>query len=126
MPDDHTIIDLEVEQVTPLPQPGQLVLQTFAGDMVIAADGLGGVIPEIVNDVLGREETRSDPDSVSGALLASLAANPQCAQTLQVGTTVSRGTGYTLWLRHHHHDTWWIAEGMNPDTLEWSTWRKPA
>lgn len=100
---------------------GQLVVQTFAGDMVLGADGLAGKMHGLVDDVLSSAEDLSSADTISGLLLARLASDPQFSASLQVSTKITPLVT-TVWLRHHQAGVWWVATGSDPDILDWVTW----
>lgn len=101
---------------------GQVVIQTVIGQIVIGAEGLASTIEPLVGDILEQDEPPLSPDDLSGAVLKSIASRHPQIRSLSVGASQSHNANHTVWVRHLHGGTWWVASGNYPDPTDWKQW----
>lgn len=112
----------QTADTTPDHAYGQVVIQTVIGQIVIGADGLADTIESLVGETLESDVPPLSPDELSGSLLKVIASQHPQARQLSVGAQQSHHAAHTVWVRHLHGGTWWLASGNYPDPSDWRQW----
>lgn len=101
----------------------QIIIDGFAGQIVIGAEQLAPYVEDIVRTTLIASPDRHSPDQLAGALLATISADDRFRHSVTLATTPSYARNWTVWLRHHYPDRWTVAAGLDPDhliALQWN------
>ena len=95
----------------------QIIIDSFVGSMVVAADGLAPYVESLVREAISAQGAGATGEHLAGALLELLGSDHRFSGSLSVSTQPSYATAWTVWVSQPFPDRWSVASGPDPDHL---------